>query len=1050
MSNRAHLVWVKDPMNYKETSVRYEGGVGKTPRQWMAEIWGEEFEEFERPTILHINGEEIMREDWHTYVIKKDDVLVFIPLVGGFIITIIIVAVIVSVVLSLFLDIPNPNTADGQEPATVYSLDGQNNKTRLNEPVEKHYGEVRHWPSYAARYYTQAQGNQETLYALFCIGLGKYIIDEETISDTPMSSFPGVESEIYAPGEKVTLFPIDVETSSSLQNVTLYGPNQTGGPGSANEGSYTGPIGPYPTNKVGSQAYKLEYDLNFPQGLYITDKKKGTTLGLAVTVKSEYQQIDDDDNPIGGWILADQRTISMATTTPQRLTISVDIPLGRYQFRVERVNDANLVNRAQDTVQVASLRAFIDSEQNFGNVTLWAVKALASNNLNNQTRAAFNVRIRAVIPVYDPIAESWSDQPTRNPVWAMLDILRAEYGMNLPDNFVDLEFLTALAEQLDVDGITFDWTFDRRGRVWDACKTALNVANAKPLMRGPLATAARDTAEDTPIAGFNHNNILANSFKSEATFTKKFAHDGLLIEYRDPVNWTAETVPCLVDTDSGQNPKKIQLLGCTDRQRAFEWGMQTRASELWQKDNISLVTGPEGLGLTFGDLVAIKHDLLPTDLEYIDEQTGSVSTDSINVLASSTVITLPKTPQVTTQNDYYISLRKKDGVIGGPFLITDISENVVTISETLNLTDYQVSANSEDPTYFFGSNSNIFQLGKVISVRARENFETELKVVNYEPRMYQFKGIIAPELNRPAVPVLPPELPVITNLSAITNPDNLSEVFISWDVADGATDYVVEISVDGGNTYFSQARVNIPSYTYISEPITLFVRVYGVNVGAGLPVVWSGQVGLAEFEPPTVDDLSVSSPFEESQLDLTWGLLPTATSYELIIKQGGNTLRTVEVTGNSYSYLASIAKQDAQLAGAVLSRALTVEIVSRNSIGDSAATSSVFTNPGPTVLSTPSAAFVSASGTLRTYRFSALAGSNFDLDIVEVHASQTDGFTEGPANLVASYNATQNTTGYIDAEMDVGTGPQTIYFKIAAKDVWGEERTYTPQQTFTG
>lgn len=1053
----AQIINVKDVFNIKESSERFAGGEGFTVRQRMEQIWPG-VEEFERPTILVWNGDQVMRKEWDTREIQKGDMLVFMPVVGGNIFILILIAIVIAVLLVLFLDIPVLNSANQKESDPVYGLSGQQNKNRVNEPIEKHYGNVRFWPSYAAKSYNQFIGNDQYLYSLFCIGLGEYTVDEQLISDTLISEFQEIQTEIIQPGGTVTLFPTNVQTSAEVNGLELFGPNQTGSPGTPEEGDYTGFLGGFVANASGTLTNRIEHDISFDSGLYSTNDKGGLT-SLTVVVRFEHRLIDAVGDPIGGWILSIEKSITLATNTPQRMTIPVTLADGRYETRGVRINNANLSNRAQDSVKWIAVRSFVLGDQKFpDNVTLWAVKAKATNNLNNQTRSLFNVRIKSKIPVYNSATGVWTVAETRNPVWIMCDILKSEYGMRVSDSFLDLPKLVALAAHLQANNIHFDLTFDQRGKVWDACKTVMNVARAKPLMQGSLATATRDDIATMPVAGFNKRNILRNSMSVETSLPNKFEHDGLLIEYRDPENWTPETVLCLVGTDQGLNPKQIQFLGCTSRDEAYRWGLYQRAVEVYQRDNITFGTGIEGLTVDYGDLIAMKHDFMPTADDFIDEQTGSLFHNSIqkvydvSEVFEETQILLPDAPVFTdiVANDYYITLRKTNGTLQTFQAYPTDNPKIISVAENIDLTDFEVNTNSEPATYFFGANTNRFQLGKVVGINPKENYEVELNVVPYDARLYGFDALVAPAIDRPSQPVQPPELPVILNLTVSTNPDKIDEAFVTWNAAFGATDYVVETSPDGVD-FVSVARVQAPSYTLSVAPGALWVRVYGINVGAGAKAAWNGNVGVATFAPPMPSSLANDGTFEQNELRLVWNASGIATSYIVKIFLGAVKIREIEVFTNAYTYTASIAKQDAQVAGEVLVRDLIVKVSSKNSVGTSAEATVTFSNPAPVAVGSPLATFVSAVGNIRKYRFSATAGLNYDLELVTVHASLTDGFTAGPANLLTSYYPALNPSGQIDGELDTGAAtPATIYFRLGAKDVWGDEVTLTAQQTFTG
>ena len=1036
----SHLIWVKDPFNIKESSDRYFIQKGNTPQQAM-----DEYDiEFDVPTILLVNNEEMMRAEWKTYEIKEGDVLVLMPVVGdvvtGFIARI-LVAVVLAVVLTLFLDIPQPYAADQEQGDSVYTLRGQRNKIpQPGDPIPKSYGHVRHFPHYAARSYTQVENNQETLYALFCLGLGKYNVTDKLIGDTPMSQFEEVETAIYQPHEHPTLFPTNVEVSPEVSGgIELFGPNQTGAPGTNNEGRYNpNGVGPYVANSAGTRASRIEVDLNFPRGLFHTNSK-GKFRSVSVQTRFEYRPVvavgETNNHP---WTLLDERTTKMRTPTPQRITISVAVPPGRYEVRAFRLNNTAQNYRWQELVQWNGLKAFLDDDKDFGNVTLLAMKARATNNLNSNSRQLINVKMRSIIPVYNATTETWTEEETRNPVWAMCDILRADYGFRLDDQFIDLSVLSDLATQFDNDSIYFDWTFDRRGKVWDACKIAMNVGRAKPLMIGPKASAIQDTAATTPLAGFSHNNIIKNSFKSEVTFRKKYDHDGLLVEYLDPITWKPFTVLCKVGDEEGNNPQKIQLRGCTDRQRAYEWGLYTRGTQVWQKDNISFVTGPEGLTLGYGDLVAVKHDLLPTTQTYIDEQVGSLAPGAIVPSSTNTKISLPKNPEATDNTTHYISLRKKSGEIAGPYEVTAIQGRLITIDEVLNVTDFEVPDTAETATYFFGANSELYKLGKVMSIKPRDDWSAEITIVNYEPRLYTLSGT-APELPRPTLPQSPPDLPVISNLRAVTNPDNLEESIVTWE-STYANEYVIAVSEDNGVTYTEVARTPNRTYTLENElASTLYVRVRGINIGPGPWVTWSGSVGVHVNTPSIVTNLREAEPFTGRNLKLTWDVATSADSYTLVFKLGTTVIKTVTgITSNRYTLSNSEALIDARAANVSIDRTITVDIKAVNTVGDSETSEQSFLNPAPPQ-PVISASIIGQDGNAYRYRVSLNSVEPYDFASGRLYGSTTANFTPSDDNHIS------NSMPYSSDIPRPRSGVSILYFKYCWMDVWSNTPVYSQE-----
>src|SRR5690606_9211615 len=108
------------------------------------------------------------------------------------------------------------------------------------------------------------------------------------------------------------------------------------------------------------------------------------------------------------------------------------------------------------------LRAFIPSSKDYGNVTLLAVKARASNNLNGNSSNRINVITTRKLPIWD--GSTWSaPTTTRSVVWAFCNILRASYNLNLADSYIDLSTLLSLNTAFESAGIYFDHVFDSKG-----------------------------------------------------------------------------------------------------------------------------------------------------------------------------------------------------------------------------------------------------------------------------------------------------------------------------------------------------------------------------------------------------------------------------------------------------------------------------------------------------------------------------------------------------------------------------------------------------------
>jgi hypothetical protein len=389
------IVLVNNPFNPLDNLERYQVPDGITPRQWLKHHYGEEFHEFDKPTVLQWNGELVMRHDWDNRMLKDGDTLIFIHAPQG---VALIIAVVVAVVVGIaaYLLMPDPKIPNDQTqgPDSVYTLRGQTNRFRPNEPIEVAYGKVRHWPSYAARPYSEYSGNLQYQYSLFCLGQGSVEVHDTRLDDTSTEDFTEVELNIIPPGGTLSLIEANVFTAVEVANIELLAPN---------EDDYTGLSGPYILNSFENPIYRIAVDISFPQGLYkMNDEGKLRSYG--VTVLFEYREIDEDGNPVAGsdWEVLANPTITRKDNTPQRITYSANVTPGRYQIRGQRTSDKSASTRVASQVRWETAKGYAKMQASFGNVTMVEMKALATNSLNDSSAKRFNVLMTRKLPTWTP------------------------------------------------------------------------------------------------------------------------------------------------------------------------------------------------------------------------------------------------------------------------------------------------------------------------------------------------------------------------------------------------------------------------------------------------------------------------------------------------------------------------------------------------------------------------------------------------------------------------------------------------------------------------
>lgn len=1018
--------------------------------------------EFNLPTICFVNNAPVLRKDWDNNNLKHGDTVVFasqmqgpaIAAIGTFFaeltVTEIVYGVLTVASIAAGIALQPPEISTGRQPDPTYSLNGANNQLRLNNPIEVAYGRNKLWPSYASRPFTRYLGNEQYLYQLLCLGQGEFDIEGVFIDDTNINDFLEIEYEIVEPNQPVTLIPPNVVTSVEVSNIELEGkttflissitrgyptivttyaaathdvivgddvlfegitgmPNQyypvtavttttitldydsTGLPaytlGNVFSANWTAPFN---ANPSGTLATQLEVDLIHTTGIYYQDSKGGTW-SLTASALFQYQEIDDTGTPIGAWTTLKNYNQAAYSLSPLRKTFTATVAAGRYRVRARRTNADSTSTRDQDTIAWGALRAVLEDTTDYGNVTLIAIKAKASNNLNSNSSNKVSCIATRKLPIYS--GSVWSAlTATRNPVWAFCDAVRADYGAKLADTYLDLTSLLSIATALDAEVIKFDWVFDQKSTLWEVLTVIARVAYGSPTIQGSIFSIIRDIERTLPSGVFNQENIVKGSLQWNVRLFEQGEYDSVEIEYIDETTWKAETVVCSVESSPEDNPEKIKLIGCMNRDKAYQYGLYLAAAKRYRRESITFSTGKEGLIPTFGDLISISHDVPRWG-------SGGYVVD-INGLIIET-----SEPVSFGSGNHYIILRKKDGTATEPLLVTSgVDSNHVVLADALEDSFYFDDVN-EPPFYHFGKADLWAKLAIVTSTKPNGK-QVEIQAIPYDTRLYQFYEEVAPELGSTSE-TIEPALPVVTGLTVSELPSSLTQVLVSWNVADGAKAYVLERKSGDAENWETVVTTTNNSFVLTVEPIYLFLRVAGLNIGRGAWDEWEGDVGTTQFLPYDVNSVELVSSFVGDHVSIQWDSVTNATGYKVEVRQdsGATLIRTTNVLTPNFVYSIGDAIEDADI-----NRNLQIRVYATNSNGDSAGYESIdVSNPIPTVPTGFVFVYSSETSSHVYYTLEWTANSESDIESYRVYGSATSGFTASGANLLATVQDTTAT-----------------------------------------
>lgn len=806
---RAHVLTCRDPFNpgrRDHAVIRRRRKIGNlAPRT-------------AQPCIAYHNGRVILRREWHRRVMDGDVVgFVVLPaggggggknplqavlslgvmaLSGGIAGALLMEAGAVQVLGSITLKTivggaismagnalishafagrpSNPSSLSvpgGSIPAAspTYNIAAQGNLARLDAAVPVQYGRMMAYPDLAAQPYAEYSGNEQYLYQLLCIGQGYYDVESIRIEDTSIASFPEITYEVVAPGAALTLFPANVVTSVEVTGQLALNGVWLGG---------------FIANASGTTANTIAVDVVCPRGLYYANDSGGLS-AVSITFTVEARTVDSGGAPISGWVTLGTETLTGGTSTPQRYSFRYGSLSGRYEVRLQRTSAPGGTARYADDLNWAGLRAYLPETRTWPGMTLIGLRMQASNSLSGLSARKINVICTRKLAIYS--AGAWSaPQPTRSPAWALADALRASYGGGLADARIDIAQLVTLAATYAARGDTFDARFDSTLTLWEAVQRIGQAVRTRPYMQGGIVHFVRDEAASVPVALFSMRNIMRGSFSVDYLMPTEQTADAMDVAYFDADVWSSRRVAAALPGSSSLVPLKIDLFGVTNREQAYREGLYLAAVNRYRRKSIKFTTEMEGFIPSFGDLIAVSHDMPAWGTG------GEVTAYD----AGGKIITLSE-PVTFASGTYYIGLRKRDGTVSGPYVVTAGADAYhVVHTGTLDFTPY--TGGAEERTHFaFGKGEAWRQPARVVSVRPISLTQVSIEAINEDASVHTADtGASAPAAQYSLLPSLF-TAPLVAGLTVRSSTSDPATALVSWQSAPGAIYYIVDISSDG-------------------------------------------------------------------------------------------------------------------------------------------------------------------------------------------------------------------------------------------------------------
>ena len=617
-----------------------------------------------------------------------------------------------SILVNALVPTPKPAlngmTSSSYTQSPTYSLQAQGNSARLGNPIPVIYGKHLIYPDFAAQPYYRYKNNEQYVYQLHCIGQGNYSVGQIRIEDTPISSFKEITYKVINPGESNTLFDEDVVTSAEVAGQELLKDMISGG---------------FVLNPSESVVNKIEIDVACQRGLYYANDSGGLN-SKTVQWRVDARLIDDEDTALGDWFTLGTESLTGATVNGIYRTYTYSVAQGRYEVRATRLDDKDENSRAGHEIRWISAKGYVVSDKDYGNVTLLAVIMKATDNLSQRSSRLINCVVTRKLKTWTP-SGGWSGlTATRSIAWALADILKADYGAKLTDKSIDLNALYQLDQKWNSRGDTFNAVFDSKLTVYEALSRVAKVGRAVAFIQGGIVRFVRDEPKTIPVALFGPRNIVKNTLSIQYIMPSEDTADSVCVEYFSENTWKTSEVTGTFSGSTSDKTATVELFGCTNKAQALREAVYMALANRYRRRIVTFTTELEGLIPTYGDLIAITHDMA-----HWGSGGEIIAQDGLK-------LTLSEPVEFTSGVKNVLALRQKNGSLSGPYEVTATELNTEVMLKTQPSIEILTASGMERTHFAFGTQDKWSVYARVTGIRPRSN-QVEITAVIEDDRVHQ-------------------------------------------------------------------------------------------------------------------------------------------------------------------------------------------------------------------------------------------------------------------------------------------------------------------------
>mgnify|MGYP003634383397 CR=1 FL=1 len=490
--------------------------------------------------------------------------------------------------------------------------------------------------------------------------------------------------------------------------------------------------------KIAVEAGEIRTNIVFPRGLK-------STVDLAFS----FIKLDGPNgNPVGP--SNDFYTISYTADTvdPQFRTYDQVLNGGQgyYQVTINRTDQANNDASFPDQTVIEAIYA-INRETNveYGNLTMLDVVIPATINATSLRENKINIALTSKLITYAAGAVNYTPQASRKFADAVLHLAVDFYGRD--PNTLALDELYEIQDRLDLINPalgTFDFTFDDIDVSYDERMDAiLQVARSYKWLDGDVYRFGRNELRANPATAITRRDISGDenreySLSYNPQLLENF--DSVKVEYVNKATNKKAYIFRQVDDfgviidGSGQNPKSLELAGCSEQFNAINRAELEMRTLLYQRYSLTDTIEPSAMFLDRGDMVLYA------------EQYNSDVFDGEILAVNGNIATVSESLDFIDGQDYTINYTTTDGSSVGSFAITPIinepfkfqCDDLGQVFLRDSVLGFTVQTGSR---YIISTTTNLVAAKWSILEKEARGRSVQLTMVNYDDRIYEFDGV---------------------------------------------------------------------------------------------------------------------------------------------------------------------------------------------------------------------------------------------------------------------------------------------------------------------